>query len=183
MQIFVKTFEGKTLTFEVNKHMYVEELRKRVGARINVPYANVRLRLGSKQLRVDMRLCCQSVLKEHTLQLSYYHFPGGYTCESEPEGSSEQILVNVYTRTGVVRLSKMADCTDTCILYRLNLLPYFEVEKNCNLKARRYILQASLQGVRARQQMARQTRTSPCRSGFATFSAYSHGPRMEEKTI
>lgn len=132
MQIFLRTFRGKHITFEVNKHLYVEELRKLVGARINMPYANIRLHFGGYSLRANMRLCCQGVSQNHTLELFYYHFPGGYTCEFE--GSCEQMPVDVCTRTGTLHLSKMKDCTDQCILYSLKLQPYWEVRKNYELE-------------------------------------------------
>ncbi|KAL7638927.1 UNVERIFIED_CONTAM: hypothetical protein RMT77_010461 [Armadillidium vulgare] len=69
MQIFVISFEGKSVTIDVKATNTVENLKAKIKERLGVPACHQRLMYGGKQLEDGKTLSDYSISKRSTIQL------------------------------------------------------------------------------------------------------------------
>ena len=77
MQIFIKNFDGKTLTIDVESNTTVIELKKKISLLTGVPVKIMRLIFGSKQLSNFRKLCDYNIKSESNLHVLFRLLSGG----------------------------------------------------------------------------------------------------------
>ena len=70
MQIFVKTLTGKTINLAVSRNDTIQDVKKRIEDKVDVPPEKQRLIYAGKQLRDEAKLSDYNINKESTIHLA-----------------------------------------------------------------------------------------------------------------
>jgi large subunit ribosomal protein L40e len=119
MQIFVKTPSGKTITLEVWASQSVEDVKRMVQCKTNIPADAQRLLWTGKQLEDGRTLGDYNVFQESTLHLAL-RLRGGADHQQGPQKHQVHLTKNllpVFRRLIVDLLSSFDFCVFVCVSF------------------------------------------------------------------